>query len=146
MKKFVQKVYQKRLGILSVVSFVFPVLPLILLSVWALFMMLAGFISYSQASINISGLIWRGVISIWLFGGLAGLFGAVFALFKIYTNKTFYLFVYGAACYSTIAVAYIVASLNELSIGRFLFAMYLLMTLVVIAIQIVRLYEKLQRA
>jgi len=146
MKKIVQNIYQKRLSILSVLSFIFPVLPLIILSVWALFMVLAGFMSHSQASINMASLIWLVIVSIWFFGGLAGLFGSIFALLKIYTNKTFYLFVYGAACYSIIAVAYIVASLNEFSIGSFLFAMYLLMTLVVIAIQIVRLHEKLQRA
>ena len=146
MKKYVQTIYQNRLSILSVISFIFPVFPLILLSVWALFMLMISVMSESESSINSVNLIWLLVVSLWFFGGLAGLFGSVLALLKIHTNKTFYLLVYGATCYSILAVAYIVASLSEFSIGNFLFASYLLMTLVVMAIQIGKLHEKLERA
>ena len=141
MKNLIQNIYKYRLNILTGITFVFPILPLIVLSVWALFMMFISLISGLQHPSNLSSIIWGLVMVFWLFGGVAGLLGAIFAMFKIHNIKTLVLFVYGALSYSIIAVIYIAAGLGEKTLNGFFIASYLSMTLVVISIQIVKLNE-----
>ena len=144
MNNLISRVYKQPLKLFTLFTFIFPIFPLVLLSIWAVFMALFSIFSTS-ASVNSGASLWTFLIIIWMLGGSAGFVGAILSLLKKYNKTTFGLFVYGAFSYSIIAVTFFVALLSKFTLVNIIFALYLLMTLVVIVMQIVRLYEKVQQ-
>ncbi len=142
MKKLSQLIYQKRLAILTVIVFIFPVFPLILLSIQGLIMVFSE-VFFSHASIRLSTLSW-GILSVfWFLGGPAGLIAMISSLLGKYNKITLLLYLYAAVTYTIVALPFIITSLSQLSLPGVLFSAYLLLSLVIIAIQIVKLSKKL---
>ncbi len=142
MKNLLHKMYKNRLKILTLMTFVFPVLPLILVSFWALLMMFADLFLYSQENINNRAIIWFVIAALWILGGISGLLSIIRSLFKIYNKKTLFLTLHGAFSYAIVAVAYIAVLIEGHTLVDLLFTAYLLMTLFVIAQWIVDLQQK----
>ncbi len=143
MKNLINKMYKNRLSLVTKLIIVFPILPLIVLSIWALALLFLGIVGTfnSLSEFNLIRFLWAVAIVLWIFGGFSGLLGGSFALQKKYTKTTLVLFIHGAVSYAIVAVTYIVAILSKFSFPSFLLALYLMLTLVVITIHLVKLYE-----
>lgn len=140
MKKLSPESKSKLLRFFTIIVFIYPILPLLILSFWGISVLgvspLIEITTYTNLKLNVA-IKWL-IIMVWFFGGFAGAIG----LAKIVSNKrtpaSLFLISYGAVSYAIVALLFIVGGI--INTGSFLLIIhtfYLILTLCVIAIQII---------
>lgn len=143
MKNIIQKVKNNPLKALVVMVLIYPVLPLALLSGWFFVIVFKSILTVESIS-NSKDLTLMFASMIWLLGGPAGLLGGIMAVFNKQTIMTLLFLVYGAISYSIIALVFVFETLKQHeSVWYVLHSLYISLTLLVIAIQIIRVYKNL---
>ncbi len=140
MKKTTPESKLKLLRVFTIMVFIYPILPLLLLSFGGIAVLGISPLLEMRTYTNLKPdavINWL-IMMIWFFGGIAGTIG----LSKIASNKrtpvSLFLISYGAISYSIIALFFIVGGI--VNAGSFLLlvhAIYLVFTLCIITIQII---------
>jgi len=134
------KTKQKLLRLFTIVVFIYPILPLLLICFWAIAVLgISPLIELNTLSnIKLDAVVNWFILMIWLFGGIAGLVG----LTQILTNKrtltSLSLIIYGAISYTIVIIFFVLGSIQNMeNYPLIIHAVYLIMSLCVLAAQII---------
>ena len=127
------------LKILTFVVYIFPVLPLGILSVCVIVFGLSSFVFNGvSGSVSLTFIIY----TLWVLGGLSGLIGGVKLLIGEKSTVVFMLVLHGAISYAVIAIGFIVSASPSQPVSM-LIAGYFAFSLMVIATQLLLLAKQL---
>ena len=139
MKKISPRAKEKLLRFLTILVFIYPMLPLLLVCFWAISVLgVSPLIELETISnIKLDTIINWFFLMTWLLGGIAGIIGLIKILSNKRTLTSLILIIYGAISYTIIAFFFIIGGILQTnSYLFFLHAIYVFITLCVIAIQI----------
>ena len=142
MKLPIPDLTNKILLAMTVVIFIYPIIPLAIMSLLVVVSILGSFVSEKTSS----GIFPMIYILLWMLGGTVGFVGILKILFNKRTTFSLVLFVWGTVSYSIIAISFIRGSLHRLDFFSSLHAVYLLVSLVVIGIQLILTIQSIRKS
>ena len=139
LKQFVKSFRNNNIKTLMVIVYLYPILPLGLLATSTLFWGFGSHLSNGLQHSSLSQVIYQFLL---FSGGVSGLIGGLMVLLNRITPTSLLLFLHGSISY-----AFVVVIFNSLSVrggGAFLLlhGFYILMTIVVVAIQLYVIVKK----
>lgn len=136
------------LKVSTIIVFIFPVLPLLLMSILASVIMVFSTVSYLATfpEIHVEKVFaWLGLI-VWLMGGAAGAAALIRVLLNKRTKATLWLMIYGFISYSIIALSIVFAGIKEVLLHgkplKLLMVAYIVITLLVMIKQLLLTMEE----
>jgi heme A synthase len=138
MKKILRLIKARPFKTLTIIVFIYPILPLALL---ASYISIVGGFSLFYQGFHVNSYKFA-LQFIWILGGTAGLVGGVMVIFNRKTWLSLVLFVYGSISYTIVALI-IIRGVRYESIFGVQHSIYIVLTLIVIALQIIQLARHL---
>ena len=141
MKLPIPDLTNKTLLAMTVAIFIYPIIPLAIMSLLVVVSILGSFVS-GKTSTGLFPMIY---ILLWMLGGTVGFVGILKILFNKRTTFSLVLFVWGTVSYSIVVVFFIRGSLQRLDFFSNLHGAYLMISLVIIGIQLILTIQSIRK-
>lgn len=130
---------EKTLFVLTLIFSIFPIVPLTILSSLMIVVFLSD-IGNGNSMVYSRIPLWIGGFLLFL-GGPVGFIGLIRILLNKRTFSSLWLIIYGALSYSIVVGITLVSGSRDIDLMQVIFAGYLLLSLYIIAVQIVKTYQ-----